>query len=60
MLVCCVSVCTVCGYMGVVYVCSVCVVWMYECGCVGVHPESQGQIQSFLLNGVVQKKWHEF
>lgn len=54
-----------CVYCVWLYGCCMCVLCVlcgceYECGCVGVHPESQGQIQSFLLNGVVQKKWHEF
>ena len=54
--------CVLCVVIWVLCMCVLCVLCRceYECGCVGVHPESQGQIQSLLLNGVVQKKGHEF
>lgn len=65
MLVCCVSVCigvlcVVICMLCVLCVRYVCIVQMCECECVGVHPESQEQIQSLLLNDVLQKKGHGF
>ena len=61
MLLCCVSVCigvlcVVICMLCVLCVCYVCIVQMCECECVGVHPESQEQIQSLLLNDVLQEE----
>lgn len=65
MCVLCVSclLCVVCvlGVLHVCYVCIFCVlcVSLWECGCVGIHPEFQGQVQSLLLKWVLPRKGHE-
>lgn len=56
-------VCVLCMYvLGALHVCSIlrgceC---EHECGCVGMHAESQGKVQSLLLNSMVQRKGHAF
>lgn len=52
----CVVICMLC----VLCMCYACIMQTCESECVGVHPESQEQIQSLLLNGAVQKKGHGF